>query len=420
MRASPLPRRPRERLSLAEARRCALAAQGFCTRRPAGAAEVRHVRRVLDHVGLLQIDSVNVLVRSHYLPVYARLGPYPATLLERLAYGRARRLFEYWGHEASLLPLELHPLLRWRMERAAQGEGIYGRLAEFGRDRARYVRQVLAEVQARGPLSAGELGDGGRGTSAWWGWSEGKHALEWLFWAGHVTTAARRGFERVYDLTERVLPAHIVSAPTPAPADARRELLRVAARALGVATTRDLRDYFRLDATEAREHIAELAEAGDLLPVQVDGWRQPAWLWREARIPRRVRTCALLSPFDSLIWERQRTEALFGFSYRLELYTPAHKRRYGYYVLPFLAGERLVARVDLKADRAARCLRVPAVWAEPGAERRITADAVAGALAGALRDMAGWLGLDRVEVAGAGDLAAPLRHELAGTANDQR
>ncbi|WP_374443669.1 winged helix-turn-helix domain-containing protein [Stella sp.] len=394
----------KERFSAAEARRIALAAQGFAEARPAGAVDARHVRRVLERVGVFQIDSVNVLVRSHYLPLHARLGGYATALLDRLAYDRRRTLFEYWGHEASLMPLALQPLMRWRMERAWRGQGLYGGLARFGQERADYVRRVLAEVADRGPLTAGELSDGSRGEGGWWGWSDGKQALEFLFWAGRVTTASRRHFERVYDLPERVLPRDVLAAETPPEAEAQRRLLRLSARALGIATERDLRDYFRLPVVDTRERLAELVEAGELRPVAVEGWERPAFLDPSARLPRRIAAAALLSPFDSLIWERDRTLRLFGFHYRLAFYTPAERRTHGYYVLPFLMGDRLVGRVDLKADRAGRRLLVLAAHAEPGADPAAIAPALHGELAGLAR----WLGLDDVAVAPQGDLAPAL------------
>ncbi|MGE0715166.1 MAG: winged helix-turn-helix domain-containing protein [Alphaproteobacteria bacterium] len=342
----------RDTISAAEARRIALAAQGLADARPtysgaAAAIGAGHIRRTLDRIGLLQIDSVNVLVRSHYLPLHARLGAYPMPLLDRLAWGRKRTLFEYWGHAASLMPLGLHPLLRWRMEQAARGQGGHGALARFAAEKPAYVARVLAEVADRGPLAVSDLSEGARNTGAWWGWGEGKYALEWLFWIGRVTTATRRNFERIYDLTERVLPADIVAAPAPAKEDAQRELLRRSVRALGVATAFDLADYFRLRNDESATLIAELVEEGTLLPVAVEGWDRPAFLHSEARRPRRATGAALLSPFDPVVWERARAERLFGFHYRIGLYTPADKRSHGYYVLPFLMGDRLAARIDL-------------------------------------------------------------------------
>lgn len=395
-----------ETLSAAQARRVALAAQGFGDRRPAARPGPADLARMLERLGLLQIDSVNVLVRAHYLPLFSRLGPYDAGLLDAAAYsGTGRTLFEYWGHEASLLPVRLHPLLRWRMQRAEQGLGLYRELARLGRRRRAYVEAVRAEIAERGPLSASQLSSGGRGKGSWWGWSTGKSALEWLFWAGHVTTATRRGFERVYDLPERVLPAEVLAEPTPEEADAHRTLLRLASRALGVATARDLADYFRMDMADTRARLAELVEAGELRAVKVEGWTQPAYLDPSAATPRHVHARALVSPFDSLVWARERTERLFGFRYRISLYTPAHLRTHGYYVLPFLLDDRLVARVDLKSDRQARTLRVLAVHGEAGVSPR----RVAGPLGDELRAMAAWLGLDTVHVAARGNLAPALR-----------
>lgn len=364
--------------------------------------------QVIDRLGLLQIDSVNVLVRSHYLPLYSRLGAYPSALLDRLAWGRrGRALFEYWGHEASLIPLDMHPLFRWRMKRARDGE-MWGSLSRFAAERRAFVEAVLAEIRERGPLGVSDLTEGGRSTGAWWGWSDGKFALEWLFWAGLVTAATRRGFERLYDVTERVVPADVLALPTPACADAQRTLVRRAVAAQGVATEAEIRDYFRLPPEDNRARLAELVEAGLVRPVGVEGWSQKAYLDPDARLPRRVRARALLSPFDPVVWKRERAERLFNFHYRIALYTPRHKRTHGYYVLPFLLGDRLVARVDVKADRQARVLRAFGVHGEPG----IAAAEVAAGLAAELRLMAAWLGLDTVEV-GAGDLARPLRVELS-------
>ncbi|HEY8382303.1 MAG TPA: winged helix-turn-helix domain-containing protein [Microvirga sp.] len=383
---------PRAHLTNAQARRVALGAQGFAERRP-DAPSMRHLQKALERGHLLQIDSVNVLVRAHYMPLYSRLGAYDRTLLERAAWERrSRRVFEYWGHEASLIRLDLHPLFRWRMARAESGEGIYGGLARFGRERRAFIDAVLREVEAHGPMSAGELENGGQAAGSWWGWSDGKRALEWLFWAGLVTTATRRGFERVYDLPERVLPRQVLDAPTPSAEEAQRALLRHSIRALGVASERCLRDYFRLDAADAKLRIAELVEEGDLLPVTVEDWGQ-AYLDPDHRLPRRIEAQALLSPFDPVVWERTRTEKLFDFRYRIEIYTPAEKREFGYYCLPFLLGERIVARLDLKADRAGGRLIVHSIHPEAG----IAPDAIAAPLAAELRIMAGWLGLAAIE-----------------------
>jgi uncharacterized protein len=403
------PRRS-DTLSASQARRIALRAQGFGQPRSQAEATKRDLRRTIERLGVLQIDSVNVLARAHLLPPFSRLGRYRTEDLHALAYGgRKRALFEYWGHEASLLPVGLQPLFRWRMERAAQGKGIYQQLARFGRERRDFIAEVRREIADRGALSSGELTHRHKGTSGWWGWSDSKRALEWLFWAGEVTTATRRGtFERVYDLPERVLPKSVIDAPTPSDADAQRDLLRIAARALGVASERALRDYFRLNPADAKARIAELVDADELRPVAVEGWRVAGLLHSEAKIPRRIEARALLAPFDPLIWQRERAEALFGVRIRLELYTPREKRSFGYYVLPFLLGDRIVARVDLKADRARSVLRVPASHMEQGIEP----GTIAGALAEELRLMAAWLGLEKVEADRQGELATALRQAL--------
>lgn len=380
-------------LSLEEARRIALAAQGFGARRPERPATA-HVQRTLDRLGLFQIDSVNVLTRAHYLPAFSRLGSYDRTLLERDAWGskRQRRVFEYWAHEASLLPLGLHPLLRWRMDRAERGEIGYQGLKRFAAERRPEAQAVLDRITAEGPMAAADF-ENGSSKSGWWEWSHTKHALEWLFWSGRITTATRRGnFSRVYDLPERVLPKAILDRPTPDTATAQRSLIERSARALGVATAADLRDYYRLKPEEADHAIASEAEEGTLVPVRIEGWKQKAWMHREARM-RRVRASSLLAPFDPLVWERSRTERLFGFRYRIEIYVPAHKRIHGYYVLPFLMDEALVARVDLKADRQASVLRARRITLEPGAPLDTMPR-----LRTELDQMATWLELDDVRI----------------------
>ncbi len=392
------------KVSAAAARRIALAAQGFAAARPTR-ADLRTARRVVDRIELIQIDSVNVLVRAQELPLWARLGPHPRDLLPRLV--AARDLFEYWGHEASLLPVELHPLLRWRMAAAARGENMWGHVSRMGREQPEYVTRILDEIRARGPLAASQLEDAAKHVKGgtWWSWGDHKRAIEWLFWTGQVASSHRlTSFERVYDLASRILPAHIVDAPTPEPRDAQRELLRRAARALGVATAPDLADYFRIKKPIARPLLDELVADGELIAVDVEGWRERGLLDPSAAEPRKVDARSLISPFDSLIWERARTERLWGFRYRIEIYTHAPKRTHGYYVLPFLLGDRLVARVDLKSDRAAGALAVQGAFAEPGVDAR----AVAAALAAELRAMASWLGLERVVVARRGDLARAL------------
>ena len=356
---------------------------------------------------MVQIDSVNVLARAHYLPAFSRLGPYDRGDLEAGVWSKRKWLFEYWGHEASLMPLALQPLFRWRMARARAGETWSG-LARFGRERRDYIDAVLARVEREGPLTGGDLADAKR-VPGWWNWTDGKRALEWLFWAGLVTVSTRRGFERVYDVPERVFPRAIIEAPTPDQPDAQRQLLRIAAAALGVATEADLRDYYRMGVADVRARLPELVEAGDLTPVTVEGWRQPAYLARGARKPRGANAAALLSPFDNLIWRRERTQRLFSARVRLEIYTPAHKREHGYYVLPFLQGEAITARADLKADRQAGVLRVQAAHLEPGVDPARTAPA----LAAELRLMADWLGLGRVDVAKKGKLARALADAIA-------
>jgi uncharacterized protein YcaQ len=393
----------RARVSAAEARRIALAAQGFGRPRPASPPGARTMLATVERLGVVQIDSVNVLSRAHYLPLFSRLGPYDRDRLDQAAWRAPRRLFEYWGHEASLLPVAQQPLLRWRMDRAAHD--AWGGMRRIQRERPDLVARVLEDVRANGPISASELAADERPRKAgpWWDWSDVKRAVELLFWSGQVTSARRRGFERLYDVPERVLPRAILDAPTPSEEDAQRELVRIAARACGIAAERDLRDYFRLPAAAAKARVAELVEAGELLAVAVEGWRTPALLDPGARVPRRVDARALLGPFDSLVWERARVERLFGFRFRLEIYVPAPKRVHGYYVLPFLLGDRLVARVDLKADRAAGTLLVQAAWAEPGAPGETAAE-----LHEELVTLAGWLGLERVQVNGRGDLAPAL------------
>ena len=375
---------PRARLSAAEARRIALAAQGFAEPRR---ADGRAIRRLFDRVALVQIDSVNVLARAHYLPGFARLGPYDREALDKAAHYAPRRLFEYWGHEASLIDVELQPLLRWRMARAH--DEAWGGMRSVAKERPELLQEVLDQVRERGPLAARDLAEERpKKSGPWWDWSDSKRAIEMLFWGGEVTSARRRNFERLYDLPERVLPRAVLDAPTPAEADAQRELVAIAARSLGVAALPELRDYFRLPADAIRPRVAELVEAGELHPVEVEGWDVPAWLHRDARLPRRVQACALLGPFDNLLWERGRVERLFGFRFKLEIYVPQPKRVYGYYVLPFLLGDRLVARVDLKADRQAGRLLAHAVHLEPDAPPATT-----DALREELDRLAGWLGL---------------------------
>ena len=397
------------------ARRIALAAQGFGDARPAGGVTRRHLTRVLDRVRLIQLDSVNVAVRAHYMPLFSRLGPYPAQLVDDAAWmhtaRRPRLLVEYWAHEASLLPVADWPLFRWRMREYERRLGE--RYDTLLKDSPGLLDDVLAAVKDLGPIGAGpleqELGLAGRRAGGgWWNRSSVKHACEYLFAVGELTTGARRGFQRLYDLPERVLPPSVLGTRM-SDEDAIRELTRRAAAAHGIATEPDLRDYYRIRPPErSRQAVAELVEAGELLEVSVAGWPGQAYRHVDARAPRRIAGRALLCPFDPLIWERARTERIFGFHYRIEIYVPEPKRVYGYYVFPFLLDGELVARVDLKTDRAAGVLRVRGAFAEP----TVHAPRVAAELAAELAVMAEWLELDEVVAEDKGSLAPALRAVL--------
>ncbi len=391
-------------LSNAQARRIALAAQGFADPRPTGRVDRRHLRRVLDRIGLIQIDSVNVLVRSQELALFARLGPHPRTLIDDAT--RDGELFEYWVHEASLVPTDQYHLYRWRMREPYPWPGFRRRVQRQGD----YIEQVYQRVVDEGPLVASDLKArvGKKGT--WWDHDDGKTALEALFYLGRITARRRpHDFARVYHLKERTIPAEALARPALPEHEARKELLVLAAKYHGVGTLQDLADYHRLGLTLCKQALAELVEEGRLLPVIVQEWDRPAYLHPEARVPRRIRARALLSPFDPVVWNRDRALRMFGFHYRIEIYTPPPKRQYGYYVLPFLLGDELVGRVDLKADRANRALLVQSAWAEPGVnERELAAE-----LMEELHLMASWLELDRIEVTGRGQLGPSLQH-LAG------
>ena len=400
-------------LSSADARKLALASLGFGVKKPARAG-LAHVRATAARLSAIQIDSVNVLARAHYLPTFSRYGPYPMSALDDLAHTK-RELFEYWGHAACFLPIELYPLMRWRMN--GQIEGWAG----IGRKRKDFVEAVYREVAECGPMSAGEISIGGKSTGAWWGWSEGKRAIELLMAQGRVAVAGRTNFERVYDLSERVFPKAVLEASPVADRDAKKELLVRAARAMGVGTAKDIAQYFHVDAwwdrssvngrrPPAKTHLLfdELVEDGRLERVRVEAWKQSAFVTPGVRIPRSVDARALVSPFDPILWERTWTSAVFGFEYQIEIYVPAPKRIYGYYVLPFVLGDRFAARVDLKADRKTSTLVVHAAYLEP----RLDAGDTAAALADELRSMARWLSLESLAVGRKGNLARGLKRAL--------
>jgi uncharacterized protein YcaQ len=401
-----------DNLSLEEARNIAITAQGFDQSRAELPVTRNKLKKSIERLGVLQIDSVNVLARAHTLPSFSRLGLYSKTDFESLSYGGTQRaFFEYWGHAASLLPVDLFPFMQWRMNRAKQGIGIYPSLARFGVENKKVIDRIREEIASCGPLSAQELAGGMRGEGSWWGWSEGKFALEWLFWAGVVTTAIRRPtFERVYDLVERVLPSSIFEQQEISSEDAHVELLDRSSRALGVATEACLRDYYRLGAKETRVAIQQLLEMGRLRQVAVESWTRPAYLHASVKRAKPVNARSLLVPFDPLIWYRQRAEFLLGAHIRIEIYTPKEKRIHGYYVLPFLLGNRIVARVDLKANRPMQTLDVIAVHSEPGVKKAEYIDA----LAAELHLLMHWLGLADIHVGSIGDGARPLRAVVLG------
>ncbi len=389
----------------ARARRLAVAAQGLHRDRPAGRVDLRHLRRAFADVAVVQIDSVNVLARAHRLTLFSRLGNYDPALIAR-AY-RARELFEYWGHVASLLPIDDWPLFRHRMEAVEPGP----RTRKLMEEEPGYIERVLEEVEERGPVTAADLDDPGGRVGPWWGWGKGKVALEWLFATGRITVSDRRNFTRFYDVPERVIPEEVRGRTAPDAAEATRALVGKAVQALGIGTAADIADYYRLQTAAVRDALRDLADEGGVRRIRVEGWRDVGFLDPEAIAPRRPARGRLLCPFDSLVWYRERVERLFGFHYRIEIYVPAPQRRYGYYVLPFLLGDRLVARLDLKADRKAGILRVPGAFVEGGVEPA----EVSGPLGDELRAMADWLGLEGIAVGGRGNLARRLRSALGGS-----
>jgi uncharacterized protein YcaQ len=410
-------------LSLPEARRLAIASQGFATR-PAKPS-LTHLRALAGRLYAFQIDSVNVLTRAHYVPAFARLGPYQMKELDTLAY-QNRELFEYWGHAACLLPISLYPIVRYRMDKHREHTHTYMR-----GERGAYMAKVYEEVAERGPVTAAELSNPGKRSSKWWGWGTGKAMLEYLYDSGLVAIAGRRGFERLYDLAERVIPRAALEAPAPPREEAMKQLICLAVKACGLGTFGDLTEYFHIDGWRdrlppgpywerskgpsgrraksiAKRLVLELVEEGRLLPASVSGWKEPVYLDPKARVPRPIDACGLVTAFDSLVWDRSRIKRLFGMEFTIEMYTPPPKRTYGYYVCPFLLGDTLVARCDLKADRERGVLMVRSAFLEPGQ----TARHVVPDLAGELRHMQTWLSLDRVEVDERGDLAKALRKNM--------
>ena len=373
-------------LSIADARALALAAQGFDTARPKTKATQRHVDALISRLGVIQIDSVNVLVRSQELPLFSRLGNHNRNAIPKAT--EQQKLFEYWGHEAAHLPVEIHPLFRWKMEAARLGKAKHWGLTSFYDDNKAFVKRMLKHVEKNGPTTSRELSTRTEKKGTWWDWDEAKVALEYLFLTGQLMSRGRgTDFARIYDTPERVLPGDVLNAPTPSEHDARKQLLVRSAIAQGVATASDLADYYRQKPTTVKPLITELVEEGELRIVAVDGWTEKAFIHRAAKLPKQLHATALLSPFDSLVWCRPRNERLFDFHYRIEIYTPKEKRKFGYYVLPFMMNGEMVGRVDLKADRANSKLLVHSVHTEKGVKRSTINDA----LNNELRVMASWL-----------------------------
>lgn len=391
-------------ISTSVARRIALGAQGFNDPTPKGAVDRRHLRRVMGRLGLLQLDSVPVVMRTHYMPLFSRLGPYDPDLLDRTAY-RHDEWFEAWSHEASLLPVESEPLLRWHKDRSRRG-GTWRHLVKFAADNEAYVDDVLDQVRSCGRMASGDLEDPRPRNGEWWGSrSDGSVALDWLFRIGEVGIRRRRGFVKEFDVLDRIVPAEILALPTPSEEEAHRQLLRRAAASFGIGAAPDLIDYYRLPKRPAKERLAELVENGDLVKVEVEGWNRPAFLHPDAARPRSIDACTFVSPFDPVVWFRERGARLFDFEYKIEIYVPADQRRFGYYVLPLLLGDRIVGRCDLKTDRVDGVLRVLSAFSE---DRTDTSDVVDG-MRRALDDLAVFVGAGGWAVSGErGDLIAQL------------
>jgi uncharacterized protein YcaQ len=389
------------KLTSAQVRRAHVAAQGLADRRPSGTPDIRHIRKAMQTMGVLQIDSVNVVERAHQLTLFSRIGPYDVDLLWRAL--RDREVFEYWAHMASFSPIADWPLWRHRMKRW-RGSG-WSEIRRLREEAPGYLDSVYRQLVERGPLSTSDLDDPGKSKGPWWGWADGKHVLEWFFTTGKVSVADRRNFTRYYDITERVIPEPYLSAPAVPEAEARRVLLLRSAEKLAVATGKGLADYFRLKYVDCRPVIQDLVAEGSLVEVEVEGWDESGFMHPTARIPRSVEARALLNPFDPIVWYRERTERLYDFHYRIEIYTPKPKRVFGYYVFPFLLGDELVGRVDIKADRKAGVLRVPGAFIEDGRDPvRVGRE-----MAAELQVMAGWLGMGEIAIGRKGNLASVLR-----------
>ncbi|MCV6601914.1 MAG: winged helix DNA-binding domain-containing protein [Cohaesibacter sp.] len=412
--SSPNPSNSTQTLSLKQARRIALAAQGFLPqaggikRHSLRRHSERHFDQIMDHIAPLQLDSVNVLDRAHYLTLYARLGHYDKQKADALFHQpqkTPRRYFEYWGHEASLMPVELYPAFHWRMMRAQNGEGVWRSLSRFATENKHKIEAVYALIEREGPLSSSQVKDRlepnkPKKSGDWWGWSGTKLAVEYLFWCGRIASGGRQNFQRFYDLPERILPSDIMALPALSQAQACRDLMARSAKAHGVASEKDLRDYFRLDAKQSKQALASLLEEGSIEPVSITGWKEQAYLHKDAILPARANCQTLLAPFDSLIWFRERTERLWGCHYRIEIYVPKPKRVYGYYVLPYLQGDQITARLDLKANRQDGYLDIRASHLEKGADQeKVLVDLVP-----ELSKLAIWQGLQAPRLQGPGFL----------------
>lgn len=386
--------------SPAAARRIALAAQGFGRPRPSEVG-TRQLNLALQRLSVLQLDSVNVFERSHYLPLFARLGAYDKTLLDKLTFARRGPYLEYWAHEAAMIPVEDWPLFRFRMQ--FWRDWMAKNMPDWFQANSSTLDRIKAELAARGPLPASAFErEAERVRGPWWDWDEIKRGLERLFRVGELVSAGRTNFERVYALPEQVLPTALIDLDVPIE-EAKYQLMKKSAIAHGIGTLNDFADYFRIKQTQAKDALQRLVDEGEVLPVEVAGWGKQAYLHRDARIPRRIEGAALLSPFDPVVWERDRALRMFGFHYRIEIYTPAPKRIFGYYTLPLLIDDALVGRIDLKNDRQAKVLRVQSAWREEGA----TVDVER--VVPVLREIAAWQGCETIEVVDRGDLAPDLK-----------